>query len=168
MDKCSQIEMHRKKNSMRRCGPIISALNSLRPPETWAQATQRYCNGLQEMTHAKESRFRNMGNFLLVESGTVGFEIQNSAQGNPESHWRGRPESKFHWQRTGIIGNRNKLEGIFRPFLFHQTPIRWHFLLFLWPLTVRCNFAESGARPGLNFDLREIGGDEKATTVHMR
>lgn len=109
MDKCSQIEMHRKENSMRRCGPIISALNSLRPPEIWVQATQRYCNGLQEIIHAKESRFRNMGNFLLVESGTVGFKIQNSAQGTPESHWRGRPESKFHWQRTGIIGNRNQL-----------------------------------------------------------
>lgn len=86
MDKCSQIEMHRKENSMRRCGPIISALNSLRPPEIWVQATQRYCNGLQEIIHAKESRFRNMGNFFLVESGTVGFKIQNSAQGTPESH----------------------------------------------------------------------------------
>lgn len=126
MDKCSQIEMHRKENSMRRCGPIISALNSLRPPEIWVQATQRYCNGLQEIIHAKESRFRNMGNFLLVESGTVGFEIQNSAQGTPESHWRHwrrRPESKFHWQRTGIIGNRNQLEGIFLPFLSFTRPL---------------------------------------------
>lgn len=122
MDKCSQIEMHRKENSMRRCGPIISALNSLRPPEIWVQATQRYCNGLQEIIHAKESRFRNTGNFLLVESGTVGFKIQNSAQGTPESHWRERPESKFHRQRTGIIGNRNQLEGIFLPFLSFTGP----------------------------------------------
>lgn len=122
MDKYSQIEMHKKENSVRRCGPIISVLNSLRPPEIWVQATQRYCNGWQEIIRAKESRFRNMGNFLLVESGTVGFKIQNSAQGTPESHWRGRPESKFHWQRTGIIGNRNQLEGIFLPFLSFTGP----------------------------------------------
>ena len=63
MDKCSQIEMHRKENSMRRCGPIISALNSLRPPEIWVQATQRYWNGLQEIIYAKESGFRNLGKF---------------------------------------------------------------------------------------------------------
>ena len=47
-------------------------------------------------------------------------------------------------------------------------PYQVAFLLFLLPLTVRGNFAESGARPGLNFDLREIGGEEKATIVHIR
>ena len=116
MNKCSQIEMHRKETSMRRSGPTISALMDSGHPE------KLQC--LQEIIHAKESRFRNIENFLLVESGTVGFEIQNSAQGTPECHWRQRPESKFHWQRTGIIGNWKTLmcqlkEYSFLSFFYH-------------------------------------------------
>ena len=37
--------------------------------------------------------------FLLVESGILGFGIRNTAQGvrNPTNDWN--PEFKFHWQK---------------------------------------------------------------------
>ena len=46
------------------------------------------------LAHVKES-----GEFLVVESGIVGFEIQNTARGIRSSTYHCNPESKFHWQR---------------------------------------------------------------------
>ena len=62
----------------------------------------------------QESRFRNQGKFLclesvirktlLVESEILGFGIPNTAQGirNPTIDWN--PESKLHWKKSGIQG----------------------------------------------------------------
>ena len=52
--------------------------------------------------HVRDLRFRNQGNFLLVESGIQGnfvCGIRKAVQGvrNPSNEWN--PESKFHYQR---------------------------------------------------------------------
>ena len=47
---------------------------------------------------------RAFGKFLLVELGSLGFGIQNTAQGwiwNPTDDWN--PQSKFYWQKKNTI-----------------------------------------------------------------
>ena len=48
------------------------------------------------VTSYKEIRVPEFGKFLVVESGILGFEIQNTAQGiqNPTNDWN--PESTFY------------------------------------------------------------------------
>ena len=48
------------------------------------------------VTSYKEIRVPEFGKFLIVESGILGFEIQNTAQGiqNPTNDWN--PESTFY------------------------------------------------------------------------
>ena len=81
---------------MKRRDPIIGALNSLKPPQIWVQATQRYCNGLQEITHAKESAgFRNLGNFCRwnPEPWALKSRIQLKEPRNPINDGERNPSS---------------------------------------------------------------------------
>ena len=50
------------------------------------------------VTSYKEIRAPEFEKFLIVESGILGFGIQNTAQGihNPTNDWN--PESTFYWQ----------------------------------------------------------------------
>ena len=50
------------------------------------------------VTSYKEIQVPEFEKFLIVESGILGFGIQNTAQGihNPTNDWN--PESTFYWQ----------------------------------------------------------------------
>ena len=87
--------------------PHIKESGKFLLPESWTQ--EIFTCGI---LNPGNSCFKNPESrkVLLVESGTLDFEIQKTAQGiqNPSNNWN--PGSTFHWQRI-----RNPVPGISNP-----------------------------------------------------
>ena len=76
---------------------LIASINKYRGKKKKKTDVEGKCH--DPFAPCKEIRIPESMKFLLVESGILGFGIQNTAVGirNPTEDWN--PESRFHWQR---------------------------------------------------------------------